>query len=89
MKIVDFFQSHSVCKEVLLETTTQNSGKPLSPQLSCPTRCSTDFFMIRRNMRIKAAFVAAILDARLSRDVRVILDKAVRDCLLDEVNFWL
>jgi len=45
--------------------------------------------MIRSNMKIKAAFVAAFLDARLSRDIRVIPDKAVRDCLLDEVNFWL
>ena len=42
-KVAVFFKTHSVCREVLLEHTSDKNLKPLNTVLSCATRWSTDY----------------------------------------------
>jgi hypothetical protein len=86
-KICRFFKSHSLARELLQAETKQRYGAPLSVVISCATKWSTDYFMLRRNLRIKAALTAAAVEEKLARDFRGEVNADVKRNLLDE-NFW-
>ena len=69
-QISNFFKSHTIARETLLQLTREKIGKPLSVILSCATRWSTDFFMLRRNLIIKSALVSSVVDAKLSKEMK-------------------
>lgn len=69
-KIAVIFRSHSMCKEVLKETTLNKFSKSLNVVLSCKTRWSTEYFMVARNLRLKDALICACVDPRLTKEMR-------------------
>lgn len=85
--IAKFFKSHAVARELLLQVTKQKYGKAINVVISCVTRWSTDYFMLRKNLRIKAALLAAVVDDTLIRDFRLESNTIIRRTVLDEV-FW-
>ena len=84
--ISNFYKSHSMAKEVLAETTRDKYGKPISTILGCPTRWSTEYFMLRRNLRIKGALLSTTVDQRITKELRT--SGEVKQTVLDD-NFWL
>jgi hypothetical protein len=84
--ISNFFKSHSMAKEVLAEVTREKYGKPISTILGCPTRWSTEYFMLRRNLRIKGALISTTVDHRIAKELRV-SGAEVKQTVLDE-TFW-
>jgi hypothetical protein len=80
-----FFKSHSMVKEVLVEVTKQKFQKPLGTVLGCDTRWSSEFFMVRRNLRIKSGLLSASIDDRLKKEFRS--SPEVKNALTSD-SFW-
>jgi len=88
-KIANFYKSHSMAKEVLSEVTKEKYKKDIHTILGCQTRWSTEYFMLRRNIRIRSALVSTVVDQRLSKELRASGPNiGVKITVLDD-NFWL
>jgi len=89
-KLAVFFKTHSVCHEVLLQHTGDKNRKPLGTVLSCATRWSTDYLMLKRNLRIRQALIGAVTDQRLSREVKGNADvrNQVLEVGVEHATFW-
>jgi len=83
-----FFKHHNFARETLQKITKDKFGRPLKTVLSCATRWATDYFMVRRNLRIKPALVCAAVDDSLARSFKVTSANGdvKKDILSDD--FW-
>lgn len=70
-EVSKFFKHHNIPRETLQQLTAEKFGRPLKTVLSCATRWSTDYFMVRRNLRIRAGLVCAAVDDSLARFFKV------------------
>ena len=84
-KISIFFKSHSMAKAVLSEVTTSLHGRSIPMLLGCATRWSTDYFMIRRTLRLKSALISSCIDDRLKKEFRN--NPNVKLAVMDD-KFW-
>jgi len=66
--IVNFFKSHTTLNAVLEEITKSKFGKAMNPVLSCTTRWLSDFFMLRRNVRLNPVLLSASVDQRINTE---------------------
>jgi len=88
-QIANFYKSHSMAKEVLSEVTKEKYKKDIHTLLGCQTRWSTEYFMLRRNIRIRSALISTVVDQRLSKELRASGPNVeVKIAVLDD-NFWL
>jgi len=85
--IAKFFKAHSIPHQLLQRTTKEKCGKPINVVLSSPTRWSTDYFMIRRNLRIRAALLSAAVDDSIAREFKTENNASIKNNILDE-SFW-
>lgn len=87
-----FFKAHSIAKQVLQQVTKEKYGKSLNTVISCATRWSTDYFMVRRNLRIRSALLCAVVDDNLSKELKATQanqkNSEVKTNILDD-TFWL
>ena len=67
--------------------TQAQYGVALGVVNSCLTRWSTDYFMLRHNLRIKAALVSVTVNERMFREFRTNNNAQVKQHLLSE-EFW-
>jgi hypothetical protein len=90
-KVAKFFKSHSLPKQVLKKNTKEKYGKELSMVLGCATRWSTNHFMVRRTIRIRAALQCSAVDGSLAKDFKACStndEKNVRQLILDDDAFF-
>ena len=85
--IANFYQAHSLPHELLLRTTREKYGKEVNVMISSPTRWSTDYFMVRRKLWIKAALLSAAVDESIAREFTSGRNGSIKNNLLDD-SFW-
>jgi hypothetical protein len=80
------FREHQAPKAVLEEKTVSKNGKSLSCILGVPTRWSTEYYMVKRNIRLKKALMLSVLDSRCSKALAS--KKVEKSHILDNDEFW-
>jgi len=59
-KVSNFYKCCSMAKQVIEQLTLQKYNKSIPTILSSATRCSTQYFMVKRNVRIRNALVCSV-----------------------------
>ena len=83
-RVAKFFKAHAMAKSVLEESTQALFKKKVNCVIGCVTRWSTEFFMVRRLIRLKVALIRCTVDERL-KDFRSCAD--IKTTISDE-TFW-